>query len=95
MSQKLDALSSQTPGAFNYPHGQYPALDYMKANRIPISREQFIALNWPVKPLVWTVEDEQELPPELRQPVVPDNRDVNPLNSHEKARFLRKGSTSK
>ena len=46
---------------------EYPLLAYMKAWGIEITRESYIALdNMGEPPEDWTPEDEEELPPELR-----------------------------
>jgi hypothetical protein len=38
----------------------------MRHNSVPITRENYIALAWVEEPEEWTVEDEMQLPPELR-----------------------------
>ena len=43
-----------------------PVIILLKEKGLPLTRENYIALNWGEVPQPWTVELEQELPEELQ-----------------------------
>jgi len=55
------------PEKLNHPTGTYPILDHMREERLPLTREVYIALNWWDKNHQMTHEDEAELPPQFRR----------------------------
>lgn len=44
----------------------YPVLGRMRRYGIAVTRDNYIAQNWPGAKPAWTVEREEELPPALR-----------------------------
>lgn len=65
----LQAESLPQPGSseFNDLQLEWPLLANMIRYNKPITRELYIALNWPEPPEEWTEDHEEELPPFLRQ----------------------------
>jgi hypothetical protein len=47
-------------------HDQHPLVRTMKKHGIPVTRENFIGLNWLDQPKEWTAEHEAELPEHLQ-----------------------------
>ena len=67
--------SSTSQVASTSPGGSSPLLDYMKARQLPLTRETYVALNWPEGvPDPLPPELEQVLPPQFRI----DNSRVTP-----------------
>jgi hypothetical protein len=46
---------------------EYPTLAHMIAKGIPLTRDNYIALNWFDEPTIWTAEHEADVPPPLRE----------------------------
>ena len=70
--------SSASPGGLSRRGGSSPILDYMKARQLPLTRENYVALNWPEgAPSPLPAELEQEMPAQFRTgnlPTTPPQR---------------------
>ena len=69
-STPFEAKSSSSPAVLKNPLGSDTILAYLQKAGLPVTRENYLAINYPGGlPEPWTQDLENELPLELQQPI--------------------------